>query len=271
MYTYKLTLSYIGTAFCGWQIQPNSPTIQEKLQDALKILLKTSTKVIGSGRTDAGVHAIAQVAHFNTEQKLDIYTCKKALNSLLPKEIRITDICLVDDTFHALKSACAKMYVYHLHLGSPLPFLEPFVYSVPKLDIPLLEKSAKYFIGTHDFTTFTNKPCKNKDHTRTLYALDVVQQNSLVSLHFLGNGFLYKMVRNITGTLLAIQQGKLTVEDIPQLFEKKDRTHAPMPANAKGLFLKQVFYDEIPTKISSNELKMDTFSLFSNTLTKASC
>jgi tRNA pseudouridine38-40 synthase len=265
MYTYKLVLSYIGTAFSGWQIQPNSSTIQKSLNDALKILLKTPTKTIGSSRTDAGVHALCQVAHFKTECKIDCVVFKKALNALLPKTITVESVEEMQETFHALASAKAKKYCYYLHVGNPLPFLEPFVCQINFLDLELLEQSVKYFVGTYDFTTFANvsKDRLETNKTRTIYSIEIEQHHPLYSMTFLGNGFLFKMVRNIVGTLLAVQQNKIKKEDIPTLFEAKDRKRAPMGAKAKGLFLQHVYYSD---KIDSKEEKNNTFLSFAKGL-----
>ena len=246
-HNFKLTIAYDGTAYSGWQVQPNGLTIQEILQDKIAIVLRSEVKVIGSGRTDAGVHALGQVAHFHFPDPIDLYRLRGALNALLPTDIRVYEIVEVPLDFHAQYSATGKIYHFHLHLA---PVSDPFNYLYrwhvrEKIDLGLLEAAAKLFIGTHDFTSFANEAhagCAAHDAVRTLHRLDIVAQPGGVRLEFEGDGFLYKMVRNITGTLLEVAAGKRPIDDIKTIFAAKDRRKAGQAAPPQGLFLVQVHY-----------------------------
>lgn len=242
-----MTVAYDGTAFCGWQVQPNGVSIQSLVQNALKIVLRQPIDCTGSGRTDAGVHAQGQVAHFDVEQKIDPYRLRFALNALLPPDIRIFEIVSVEADFHARYSARSKIYYYHLHLD---PVMDPFVrlyrhHIHGPCDVAKIREGASFFIGTHDFRSFANQPDQgsaSRRSVKTLFRLDVIEQKGGIRLEFEADGFLYKMVRNITGALLEIGSGKLFASQIPAIFEAKDRTKAPGAAPAKGLFLMQVNY-----------------------------
>lgn len=244
---YKFVLAYDGTAYSGWQFQPNGLSIQELLEKALSTILRAKTSVSASGRTDAGVHARGQVAHFESEVISDLSRLQLSLNALLPPDIRVLSIEEADPAFHARYSALSKEYHYHFHLEPAIdPFKRLYAYhNTSRLDLEKMETAARSFIGTHDFTTFANEGSKGsaaKNPVRTLSRLDLCHEPGGIRLEFEGNGFLYKMVRNITGTLLEVARGKIPVESIPQLFEAKDRKVAPPAAPARGLFLVQVNY-----------------------------
>lgn len=246
-HNYKLTIAYDGTAYCGWQIQPNGRTIQEILQDKLAIILRQEVVVIGSGRTDSGVHAQGQVAHFHFPSAIEIFRVHGSLNSLLPSDIRVYDFVEVPPDFHAQYSAIGKTYHYHLHLD---PVQDPFrrLYSLhirEKIDLSLLQQGAKLFAGTHDFTSFANEAhsgCAAHDAVRTIHRLDIIEQSGGVRLEFEGDGFLYKMVRNITGTLLEVASHKRPLEDIQKILAAKDRRLAGKAAPPHALFLMHVKY-----------------------------
>lgn len=257
MYKYKLTLSYDGTDYVGWQIQPNGTSIQGLVEEALNLLLKTQIRVMGAGRTDAGVHALAQTAHFTSENLLDCAVVIRALNGMLPNDIRILDLCAAPTTFHAQRSACGKEYHYHLWLGPTVsPFVRRFRHHIcHSLDLNLLQEAAEQFVGTHDFATFANVGSSALTTIRTIRRLDVVAQEGGVRLEFEGNGFLYKMVRNLTGTLIEIASRKRNISDIPTLFEAKDRRAAGSAAPARGLFLANVYYN----KASNEEMCKNSF------------
>ncbi len=247
-YKYKVIVAYDGTHYNGWQIQTNGVAIQNVLQNTIQQITQTSTHITGAGRTDAGVHAKGQVAHFVVNNPLDLFRLKHSLNRLLPADIRVIDITEVPLNFHARYSATSKIYHYHLHLG---PVNDPFQrhyrwHLRHPVNIELLRKAALYFIGTHDFTTFANDSVggiARRDPVRTIYRLDVVlEEEGGVRLEFSGNGFLYKMVRNIVGTLVDAASGEIDLEEIPPLFAAKDREQAGRGAPAHGLFLIQVNY-----------------------------
>lgn len=249
MSKYKLTISYDGTNYCGWQIQPTGTTIQELIQNGIKVLLKHEITLIGSGRTDAGVHALEQVAHFKSELDINIPLFLKAINGMLPKDIRILSIEKATNSFHAQYDATSKIYHYHLCLDRyQSPFNRAFSYHVRhQFDEEAFRAAAKHFIGTHDFTAFANEPHKgsaSKDPVRTITRLDIIPEPGGLRLEFEGDGFLYKMVRNIVGTLLEISCGKKKIEDLPAIFESKDRKLSGKSAAAHGLFLVKVHYKE---------------------------
>ena len=244
---YKLTIAYDGTAYSGWQIQLNAVSIQSLIETAFATILRVPTPVFSSGRTDAGVHAKAQTAHFSSENPVDLFRLQLSLNGLLPPDIRILSIEEAAADFHARYSAISKEYHYHLHLERTTdPFKRLYAYhDYSPLDLDKMKQAAGYFVGTHDFTTFANDASKGsaaKNPIRTIFRLDLCTEPGGIRLEFEGNGFLYKMVRNITGTLLDVARGKIPVESIPQLFEAKDRSLAPPAAPARGLFLIKVNY-----------------------------
>lgn len=242
---YKLTISYDGTNYSGWQVQKNALSIQSVIQKALETFLRAPTFLTGSGRTDSGVHAKGQVAHFESPTSFEPKKLLFSLNGLLPRDIRIKKIEEVPPDFHARYSAKSKIYHYYLLLD---PIADPFrlLYRhqvFGSFDKNLLIQGAQKFVGTHDFTSFANvKEDAGTDAIRTLYRLDVVEENGGLRLEFEGNGFLYKMVRNITGTLLDVARGKIEPEAISTILQARDRTKAGPAAPAHGLFLMQVNY-----------------------------
>jgi pseudouridylate synthase I len=250
---YKLTISYDGTNYCGWQVQPNGVSIQEVIQKHLKTILRTEITIIGSGRTDAGVHAMGQVANFLFPETVDIYRLHGSINGLLPPDIRINNIVEVPADFHAQYSPKGKTYHYHLHLDRVQnPFRRHYNLHVKeKIDLECLKEAAKLFVGTHDFTSFANEAhlgTASRDPIRTLKRLDVVNQEGGIRLEFEADGFLYKMVRNIVGTLLDIGAGKLSKENVKEIFNAKDRRQAGKAAPPHGLFLMHVDYSESDSK-----------------------
>lgn len=244
---YKLIISYDGTSYQGWQVQPNGPSIQEKIQTALETVLKEKIALVGSSRTDAGVHALGQTAHFDTENSFQKEKLLYSLNGLLPHDIRLLELEEVADDFHARFSASGKVYHYHLHLDRTMdPFQRLYTYHIHKrINISLLEQAAKEFIGTHDFTSFANEAsegaAKNKP-IKTMKRLDVISQKGGLRLEFEANGFLYKMVRNIVGTLLQVADGSLPLESIQSIIAVKDRRRAGPAVPPQGLFLVKVQY-----------------------------
>ena len=245
MQKYRMTLSYDGTDFGGWQMQPNVATIQEALMRAFEKILKKKISIIGSGRTDAGVHAFGQVAHFSLKEPIKkSLNLRSALNGCLPPSIRVKEISPTAASFHARFSSKKKHYHYYLHTH---PVHSPFrqLYSThlrPPFDIRRLKEATPLFCGTHDFTSFANVDPSSLNPIKTLFDIRIIQELESIRLEFEGSGFLYKMVRNIVGTLLEIGNGKRSYRSISELFAKKDRRYAPAPAPAKGLFLAKVDY-----------------------------
>lgn len=244
---YKIKIAYEGTHYSGWQYQPNAMSIQQMLEEKLQVFLKENISIQASGRTDAGVHAIGQIGHFDFSCEIDLEKFIKAASGLLPKDIRIMQIEPVSHEFHARYSASGKEYHYCLHLD---PVMNPFQrynrhHVKGNFDLAKLKQAAALFVGKHDFTSFANEPqagSVSRNPVRHLRKLDVIEIDGGVALAFEANGFLYKMVRNITGTLIEVGKGKLAPEDIPRLFDAKDRRKAGKSAPALGLTLIEVRY-----------------------------
>jgi len=256
MYCYKLLITYDGTAYSGWQVQPNADTIQERLQNVLQVLLhREKVTVIGSGRTDAGVHALGQVAHFKHDQSLDLYRLIVSINGMLPKDIRVKTIEKVPLNFHAQYSAIGKEYHYYLYLDRVMdPFRRLYCWHMhQKLNIELMHQAACLFEGTHDFTSFANESYAgsvSRDPIRTLHYLKIREMEGGIRIEVRGDGFLYKMVRNIVGALVEVASLKLPLLNIPIIFNSKDRREAPNAAPSHGLFLVYVDY---PSQIHPKE------------------
>jgi tRNA pseudouridine38-40 synthase len=242
---YKLTIAYDGTRYAGWQVQQNALSIQALIQQALQTALRHPLDLTGSSRTDAGVHARGQTAHFDSPVPFELVKLRLSLNALLPSDIRVLQIEPAAPDFHARYSACSKIYHYHLRLD-PIsdPFTKLYCHHVfGPSDLSKLRQAAPLFLGTHDFTTFANvKEIPQTDATRTLTRLDLIEQKGGLRLEFEGDGFLYKMVRNITGTLLDVAAGKTVPDAIPSLFAARDRRKAGPTAPPHGLFLMEVIY-----------------------------
>ncbi len=242
-----MTVAYDGTQFGGWQVQPNAVSIQSLIEQSLATILRDSISLFGSGRTDAGVHALSQVAHFTTRQPIDLSKTLASLNGLLPSDIRIMTLECADPDFHSRFSAVSKTYHYRLHIDAiPDPFKRRYAYHVPHpVDLTLLKEAAFHFIGTHDFTSFANEASRGsaaKNAVRTLYRLDIVEEPGGARLEFQGDGFLYKMVRNIVGTLLDVCANKISKDEIPSILKAKDRRLAGRSAPPHGLYLIKVEY-----------------------------
>lgn len=244
-----MVVSYDGTGLGGWQVQPKVATVQSILQEILSRYIGRKVSVVGAGRTDAGVHAFAQVAHFslNNNDRRNPDDLVAHLNQRLPPAISIRSILPVPEGFHARRDAAAKIYRYYLHTTlQPKPFYH--LYSIPQphpFYPPLLRAALPLFCGTRDFTTFSNKMSGNlRSHhfIKTLYAIRWVRRTDHLYLEFEGSGFLYKMVRNLVATLLEIGSGKRGLHTIPKLFKAKDRRLIPPPAPSKALFLSSVRY-----------------------------
>jgi tRNA pseudouridine38-40 synthase len=242
---YKLTIAYDGTAYSGWQVQPNGRAIQTLIQKALETVLRTRVDLTGSGRTDAGVHARGQTAHFDTLGEIEPHRLRLSLNALLPNDIRILQIDPAAPNFHARYDATSKIYHYHLHLD---PVIDPFVrlyrhQVLGPCDLQRVQEAIPHFLGTKDFSSFSNVPSKPRAPIKTLMRLDIALQKGGFRLEFEGDGFLYKMVRNITGALLDVGSGKLSPEKIGSIIEAKDRRAASSAAAPpQGLFLMEVRY-----------------------------
>lgn len=243
---YKLLLQYDGTKLNGWQKQGNTDnTIQGKLEAILEKMYEEYIEIHGSGRTDAGVHACAQVANFHAPAKFSTAEIKKTLNEYLSKDIRVLHVETADERFHARLTATGKTYEYRIDNGDIANVFQR-KYTMREenpLDLEAMRKAAVHFLGTHDFKTFCANKKMKKSTVRTITSIVIEQQEGIVSIRYTGNGFLYNMVRILTGTLIEVGRGKLMPEEMPGILEAKDRGAAGFTAPAQGLYLIEVTYN----------------------------
>lgn len=242
----KLVVAYDGTAYHGWQLQPREITIEGVLNQTISELTGEEIQVIGASRTDAGVHALGNVAVFDTESRIPGEKFSYALNQRLPKDIVIQDSREVAADFHPRHASCRKTYEYRiLNRRFPLPEYRNnafFYYGV--LDIEAMQLAAKAFIGTHDFAAFCSAGAQVQTTVRQIYSLEVLPQTEdRIIIRVQGNGFLYNMVRIIAGTLLEVGRGHINVSDIPDIIASCDREQAGPTAPAQGLQLVEIIYE----------------------------
>lgn len=239
-----LTVAYDGTNYHGWQCQPNAVTIQEMLKGALERILNHEVKILAGARTDAGVHAMSQVVNFTTEKEIDQASLGRGLNALLPRDIRVSLVRDVDQSFHARYSAKSKTYVYCiLNDTCNSPFLARYVLHVPySLNPSSMKEAMKLVVGEHDFSAFKKKDEAYKSTVREVKRAGVVTKGRMVYVIIEATGFLRYMVRNITGTLLLVGQGKIGKEEFKAVLESGDREKAGPTAPPHGLFLREIKY-----------------------------
>lgn len=240
----KVTLSYDGSAFHGWQIQPNGYTVQEDLQKCIQNITGEDITIYASGRTDAGVHALGQVFHFDTDYKIPLKAWKHLLDNHSHPAIFIRDVELVDLDFHSRFSAKGKTYEYRINIGEYNPFERNYVYQFNRpLDIQSMENAMKIFVGTHDFTTFNKRKLEEMpDQVRTIHDFNLIQENNTLIFRIHGNGFLRYMVRMIVGTVVACGEGKISPEDIKNKLEMRDKNASKFNIDSCGLYLVKVSY-----------------------------
>ena len=242
---YKFIIEYDGTLFIGWQRQAGQLSVQGVLEDALKTALRHSVTVWGSGRTDTGVHAIAQVAHIETEEKLDTYRLFESLNALVrPYPISIKSIEEVPDDFHARFSAKKRHYIYKIQ-NTPYPpsINKGHVWWVRlQLDIKKMQKAAHLMLGKHDFSTFRASECQAKSPIKTLDTFDIIQNGEIIEFHIRAKSFLHHQVRNMVGTLELVGEGKWSTEKFKKAFEACDRKKGGPTAPPEGLYFQSVDY-----------------------------
>nr|WP_239534334.1 tRNA pseudouridine(38-40) synthase TruA [Thalassobacillus pellis] len=242
----KCIVQYDGTAFSGYQVQPDSRTVQSEIESALTKLHKGQiVKITASGRTDAGVHALGQVIHFETDLDIPLEGWKRALTATLPADIRISEVYFVDTSFHARYDTTGKEYHYHIwNAGEPDLFRRLYSYHFPyELDIKAMKKACSYLEGEHDFTSFCAARSGVKgDKIRTIMKADIEKRGEELIFIFRGSGFLYNMVRILVGTLLEVGQGEREPEDMLDIIARKDRDAAGKTAPPHGLFLWKVYY-----------------------------
>lgn len=241
----KLTITYDGTNYCGWQVQPNKITIQEVIEKALLTLTGEKIKVIGSGRTDAGVHAEGQVAHFKREKEnIPPEKFALALNIILPDDVKIVKSERADDDFSARRSAKRKTYVYRTYVSTAiLPLKDRYALQLEKQpDVSAMKECAKLIEGEHDFKAFCSSGTSVKTTVRTVYSIDIEERGNEIIFSVTGNGFLYNMVRIIVGTLLAVGRGKIGKKEVEDMLATGKRALGGKTIPAKGLTLLSVEY-----------------------------
>lgn len=242
----KLVVSYVGTRYAGWQVQPGVPTIQRVLEERIGRMLQEPVRIAGAGRTDAGVHARGQVANFQTASRIPVDGLVRGLNPLLPIDIAVLSAREVQESFHARSDARGKEYRYRISRAEVVtPFDAPFVNPVRgPLDIAAMRAAAGHLVGRHDFTSFCPADSEIQDKTRTLSVSEVVEDGPEVHYRVVGDGFLRHMVRTLAGTLILVGRGRLDSGTIPSIVGARDRRRAGPVAPARGLVLEQVFYRE---------------------------
>ena len=242
MFNYKLTIQYDGTNYAGWQIQDNALSIQEVISNSVKQILQEEINLIGSGRTDTGVHALGQVANFIVSQQLDLSKFKYSLNAVLPKDISIINIETVEENFHSRFSAKRRSYIY-LISSQKSPFFERYSYTLfSELNSEKLNELSSTLIGTHDFTSFSKINTEVQNKTCEVYEVRWRRQKNLFIFYIEANRFLYGMVRAIVGSLLRAYSSEDGISYLKNIFIQKDRNAAADAVPAKGLFLYKVKY-----------------------------
>jgi tRNA pseudouridine38-40 synthase len=241
----RLLIEYDGTNYQGWQVQPKGPTIQGILEEKLGLLTGEPAQLFGSGRTDSGVHALGQAAHFKTQSQMDIRTIRRALNSLLPPDIVIRKVEEVDEGFHARKHSKSKVYEYRiLNRNLRSAFHRRYVWHIPqKLDLTEMKEATQSLIGEHDFSAFRTVGSPTRTTVRRVIRAEWRRgRDGLIRFEIEANGFLKQMVRSIIGTLVEIGKGRMEAADLRKILNSRDRKEAGPTAPAQGLFLKEVKY-----------------------------
>ena len=240
----KLTIEYDGKKFGGWQKQPNKLNIQGEIEKAIEEITGEKIDLNASGRTDAGVHSLGQTANFKTNSKIEIEKIPIAINSKLKQSIRIIKAEEVEEKFHARYSCKGKKYRYIINnskYGSAI--YRDLEYHIPiKLNVEAMQKGIKYFEGEHDFKGFKASGTSSKSSVRTIYNAKVIQEGERIIIELEGNGFLYNMVRIISGTMVDVGLGKIKPEEIPEIIESKERSRAGKTLPPQGLYLVEVYY-----------------------------
>ena len=240
----KLTIEYDGKEFHGWQKQPNRLNIQGEIEKAIEHVTGEKVELIASGRTDAGVHALGQIANFKTNSEFPIEKLPIAINSQVRRAIRIQNAEEVDENFHSRFSCKKKTYRYVIDnskYGSAI--YRNISYHIPlKLNVENMKKAISYFIGEHDFKAFKSSGTSSKSSVRTIFNAQIITEGNYIIIELTGNGFLYNMVRIISGTLVEVGLDKIKPEEIPEIIESKDRSNAGKTLPPHGLMLVRVVY-----------------------------
>lgn len=249
MVRYKATIAYDGTNFSGFQSQPDKRTVQLELEKTLTTMANGQPiQIFGAGRTDAGVHAKGQVIHFDYPEKRELERIRYAMDTQTPEDIAVSDVKTVSEDFHARYLVVEKTYEFHVDIGKPRsPFRRHYASYYPyPLDLERIRKALPYFLGTHDFTSFCAAHSSIKSKIRTVYQADMTvnEAGDELIFTFRGDGFLYKMIRIMVGTLLKIGNGRIEPDRLPTIIEAKDRGLAGPTAHPEGLYLVSVKYQD---------------------------
>jgi tRNA pseudouridine38-40 synthase len=258
---FKLTLEYNGARYSGWQIQKNARTIQGEVVRAVReVTGRDKLEVYGSGRTDAGVHALAQVAHLDVATTLPPVTLRQRLNDELPADINILRVETVSHRFHARHDATARSYVYHI-ARRRTAFAKPFVWWVrERLDLSAMQRCAGRFTGFADFVSFTDDDPEEKSTTVQVSSVELVEDGDLLVVRIVGSHFLWKMVRRMVGVLVAVGRAELSPDEVQGLFTARSDVPARLTAPASGLFLESVAYGADPPAARPRPLALESFS-----------
>lgn len=240
----RLDLHYVGTGYAGWQLQPDRPTIQGTVETALERVLRAPVRLHGSGRTDAGVHARGQVAHFETASLLPVGTLRSAINHYLPWDIQIMRVSEAPPAFHARESALSKEYRYRVYRGDLIPpHLYPFALHVEDpLDLEAMRRAAASLVGTHDFACMQSNGSSAETTVRTIRCSEWLEDEDALVYRVVADGFLYKMVRTIVGTLIEVGRGRRSVQSVEEAMRARDRGRSGPVVSARGLHLWHVTY-----------------------------
>ncbi len=242
----RLIVAYDGTAYCGWQRQPNGITVEEVLGRAISELCGRETEIIGASRTDAGVHAYGNVAVFDTDMRMDAGKFTYALNARLPQDVRVQYSDEVPEGWHPRRQNSIKTYEYRiLNRRTQIPTERLYTYfCYYELDVERMRRAAGYLIGTHDFTSFCSVKTQAKSPVRTIYQLEVWEDGDIITIHICGDGFLYNMVRIISGTLLRVGSGTYEPEHVKEILDAHDRQAAGETLPPEGLTLINIEYEQ---------------------------
>ena len=241
----KLTVAYDGTNYAGYQVQPNGNTIQSEIEAVLTRMHRHPVKIVASGRTDARVHALGQVIHFDTSLQMPAERFVKALNAMLPDDILVKQSEEADTGFHARYGAKRKEYRYHIRKTED-PFRRHYATTVTyDLSLDRMREAMERLVGTHDFTSFSVTKAEVEDRVRTIFEAEVIEIGDEIVLRFVGSGFLYNQVRIMVGTVIEVGRGKYKPADITEMLEAKDRRMAGITAPPHGLYLWNVNYEKV--------------------------
>ncbi len=256
MQTISMCIQYDGSGYHGWQRQSRMKSVQQTLEKTLSKVFNQTIEIDGSGRTDAGVHALGQCISFNVDLTMPIENVKFVVNRRLPNDIYVESVTLQPDDFHARYCAIGKTYVYKIYTDvARSPFLDKYAFHFEHaLDESAIRCAMNHFVGTYDFKTFMASGSSTENTIRTIYRFDLDVSDNTFEFTITGDGFLYNMVRIIIGSLIHVGSGKISASDIPSIIASGDRNRAKYTAPAHGLYLKTVYYsdDELQKIISKN-------------------